>query len=256
MKKVYLDNNILVEIENGKMKLSDFLSISNVCYYYSPSHIEELIEGEYLEKMSVAKRLEVLETISKNHCIEDSYNTPTFTNSNPRQLYKKEKLPYICQIRTLLNNKISNLNVDKNVFVSFLDIKEKEINNIPPNLIFSVINEKLIKSSVGDKQQYIPINIQMFLKLNDAIGRAKFVTLFNLLDFSCWHKDKVNIHSNIARLHDASHAYYAQICDYFVSEDKKMIYKTKAVYSYLGINTQVMRVSAFKELINTKYTKK
>lgn len=51
--------------------------------------------------------------------------------------------------------------------------------------------------------------------------------------------DKPTDHSNIARMHDASHAYFAQLCDVFVSNDKKMRYKTEAVYSYLGVDTRV-----------------
>ena len=81
------------------------------------------------------------------------------------------------------------------------------------------------------------ISINSYLKATDAIGRTVFGTLFNLLDYVCYYKDKQTNHSDIARLYDASHAYCAQLCDYFVSQDKRMRYKTEAVYCYLGIKT-------------------
>ena len=41
---------------------------------------------------------------------------------------------------------------------------------------------------------------------------------------------------------------FAQLCDVFVSEDKRMRFKTEAVYSYLGINTQVVSLKEFKDI--------
>ena len=93
------------------------------------------------------------------------------------------------------------------------------------------------------------ISISGLLLRSEAIGRTVFGTLFNLLDLACYYKDKQTEHSNIARFHDASHAYYAQLCDFFVSE--RMRYKTKAVYSYLGITTSVLSFQEFKTIIET-----
>lgn len=41
-------------------------------------------------------------------------------------------------------------------------------------------------------------------------------------------------------LHDHTHAIYASACDYFISKDRRFIAKTKATYSYLGIETIVI----------------
>lgn len=41
-------------------------------------------------------------------------------------------------------------------------------------------------------------------------------------------------------LHDHTHAIYACACDYFISKDRRFIEKTKATYSYLGIETIVI----------------
>ncbi|EJB4003835.1 hypothetical protein MT216_005137 [Escherichia coli] len=41
-------------------------------------------------------------------------------------------------------------------------------------------------------------------------------------------------------LHDHTHAIYATACDYFICRDKRLLSKTKATYSYLGVKTKVL----------------
>ena len=50
MMKVYLDNNVLVDIEYGKCRVSDFLSKPYVAYYYSDAHLNELLKQLVIQK--------------------------------------------------------------------------------------------------------------------------------------------------------------------------------------------------------------
>lgn len=43
--KVYLDNNVLVDVEAGTYTVSQFLSCKDCEYYYSEAHMDELLEG-------------------------------------------------------------------------------------------------------------------------------------------------------------------------------------------------------------------
>ena len=52
----------------------------------------------------------------------------------------------------------------------------------------------------------------------------------------------------VSRLYDVSHAYNAQLCDYFVTNDKRLRYKTEAVYRFLGVNTLVITPNEFVNL--------
>ena len=52
-------------------------------------------------------------------------------------------------------------------------------------------------------------------------------------------------HSEVAKLYDASHAYFAQICDVLVTDDKRMRAKVKAIYSFLKIDTKVVSPKEF-----------
>lgn len=49
----------------------------------------------------------------------------------------------------------------------------------------------------------------------------------------------------VSRMYDASHAYYAQLCDYFVTNDKRLSYKARAVYAFIGIKTNVITPREF-----------
>ena len=59
-----------------------------------------------------------------------------------------------------------------------------------------------------------------------------------------WGEKKTN-HSDVARLYDSSHAYFAQLCDVLVTNDMKMGMKVKAVYSFLNVKTMVMSANEF-----------
>ena len=234
MKSYYLDNNVLVDIENGTLEISKFLSLRNSIYYFSPSHIEELIEGENTGKLSVDKRLKLIESLASCNCIWSGSTNPNFCKKTPLQLYQDEMNPLLVALRQYLNHYVSNIVFDREKFLKIIDMNSIEISNIHSNDILYWLNDILSK--------YMNITISDYLSFNNASGRTEFITLFNLLDLACYHKDRQTNHSDIARLHDASHAYYAQLCDVFVSNDKKMRYKTKAVYSYLGIRTSVLSI--------------
>ena len=243
MATYYLDNNVFVEIEQGNIDISSFLSNHNSKYYFSPSHIDELIEGERIGKLSVENRLKLIEDLASNNCIMSGFSNPELCVRSPLQVYQDAKTPIVTIIRQLTNHSISNLILDRDEFLNIIRMRKIEVNNIPSQDILIKLNDILLK--------YMNISISGLLLRSEAIGRTVFGTLFNLLDLACYYKDKQTEHSNIARFHDASHAYYAQLCDFFVSEDKRMRYKTKAVYSYLGIATSVLSFQEFKTIIET-----
>ena len=60
--RVYLDNNVLVSIEDNTYGLTDFLSITGAEYYYSNAHIYELLNG--VDKLIPGLRERRLSTIN------------------------------------------------------------------------------------------------------------------------------------------------------------------------------------------------
>lgn len=234
--KVYLDNNIIVGIENGDYESSAFKSKHDAEYFYSAAHIDELIEGEQVPQLSIDKRLSIIDNLAGENHILNGYEDPEFLQKSARELYDfSHSFPQI-MMRDWINSLSANFNPDRDKFLDILKLKKIEVNNIKPCNIISEIDRRL--QEADDPRERI--SVREYLDRSEAVGRSVYCALFNLLDFACFHKDKQTDHSNIARMHDASHAYFAQLCDIFVSDDKKMRYKTEALYAYLGVKTKVM----------------
>ncbi len=114
-------------------------------------------------------------------------------------------------------------------------------NNESPDEVLKLIDERV-------KQKFKDMDLLTYIWATEAYGgKALYHTLFNLIDAANYWGDKKTAHSNVARLYDAAHAYFAQVCDVLVTKDKRMRAKTKAVYSFLGVKTVVMNVDEFLE---------
>lgn len=234
--KVYLDNNVIVGIEEGDYRLYMFTSLPRIEYYYSSAHVEELIEGRDNPKISVERRLATISDLTGTNHILNGYQDPEFFPKSIQETYALACSPLHAILRLCINTATNNFNVDNGRFLEILRLERIEVNNIRTCDIFSEIERRLLEADDPADR----ISVDGYLKRSEAVGRSLYCTLFNLLDFACFYKDKPTSHSNIARMHDASHAYYAQLCDVFVSDDKRMRYKTEAVYHYLGVRTRVM----------------
>ena len=193
----------------------------------------ELSSSRDNPKISVKRRLSTISDLNGTNHILNGYQVPEFFPKYVQEMYALACSPLHAMLREHINTVTNNFNVDNDRFLEILKLKRIEVNNIKPSDIISEIDSRMLEADdPGDR-----ISVMEYLKRSEAIGRSLYCTLFNLLDFACFHKDKQTYHSNIARMHDASHAYYAQLCDVFVSDDKRMRYKTEAVYHYLGVKT-------------------
>lgn len=240
--EVYLDNNIIVDIESRGLSL-DSLFIQNVNYRYSAAHIDEMSEGEN-KGVNVIHRLKTIDRIASSNYI-DGIVQPEFFRKDPHCVYVERKQNVILNItKMIINNSVREFNVDRDRFVGLLDWRKEEVNNIAPKDIMERLNNAMMEK--------LNVDIPLYLKSTEASGITLYHTLFNLLDFACFHKDKKGDHVNIARMYDAFHAYYASICDIFVSRDKRMRYKTMAVYHYLGVKTKVMDLKEYIDYLQEK----
>ena len=58
------------------------------------------------------------------------------------------------------------------------------------------------------------------------------------------------------RLYNANHAYFASICDYFVTDDRNTRNKANCVYKMYGYNTKAISYKDFIETTNMSDTNK
>ena len=76
-------------------------------------------------------------------------------------------------------------------------------------------------------------------------------SLFMNLDLLGFEKDKLSErHGYMSVATDASHCFYASYCDIFVTQDSKTAAKSRAVYKYLKIDTEVFDVKQLEKWIN------
>jgi len=235
--KVYLDNNIIISIEENEIKLSDLKNYfgADVEFVYSYIHIQELLEaGLRFEELKV-KRLETIRKITKSKLINphllDRENEFIFTHQDPELMLGK------VQATQFINDKLKSLTSinDKHHgdrLVKALNIDISRLNNYPIDEVINII-DRAFRSNLN-------IELDMYITLTGLLLHEQICSIVNLLDLIGFWKDKKTSKSNMARLYDASHAYFAAGCQYFVSNDTRCILKTKVAYNILNIGTQII----------------
>ncbi len=236
MVKAYLDNNVYVDIEMGNLHTEQFLSKSDYAYYFSDAHMNELLEAKGNERVSQERRLRLISKIcGRNNILTGGYDKPEIFEKEPIEMYRLCDNPlrkYIAQ----------QVNTDDGLFLKLrrrLGFDSTVFNNESPDRVLEMIDERV-------KQEFEDLDLLTYLGATDAYGgKPLYHTLFNLIDSANYWGDKKTAHSNVARLYDAAHAYFAQVCDVLVTNDKRMRAKTKAVYSFLRVKTRVVSVNEF-----------
>ena len=232
--KAYLDNNVLVDIEVGKYRLEDFLSLANTVYYYSDVHMNELLEAKGNPKVPQEERLELITKLcGQNYICSGAIKEPEFLVKDCREIYKLADNP----LRVLINRVVSNSVEVFDKIREIIGFDSRSFNNVQSGCVLQMIDERM--------REKLGMGLLEYLFRTEAYGRALYGTLMNIVDMANYWKDNQTEHSDVARLCDASHAYSAQICDVLVTGDRKMRAKVKAVYSFLGVKTKVVSVDEF-----------
>jgi len=233
--RVYLDNNIIVSIENQEFDITDLKNHFgiNTEFVYSYIHIQELLEAKNRLEELKENRLETIRRITKNkHIYPDTLNTKCpFFIIEEDPIHVLQKVQAMSIITDELSQLVKNIDRNREKFIQALSIDITRINNYSEEEVIETINKAMLN------------NISLDLKaLIDPMGlflHEQICSIFNILDLIGFWKDKKTERSNMARMYDASHAYFAAGCDIFLSNDRKTVKKSKVAYSLKGINTKV-----------------
>lgn len=100
--------------------------------------------------------------------------------------------------------------------------------------------------------------VEESIKHNKSLEKQKYHHFF-ISAYSCLNLlgiDKENSKKVIfsSFQDDAQHAFYAAHCDYLVSKDEQLLLKAKSLYNLFKIETKVLNIDDFKELIENKNT--
>jgi hypothetical protein len=77
-----------------------------------------------------------------------------------------------------------------------------------------------------------------------------YMQAYHCLDLLGISKDKITRKNNYNNLmNDAMHSYFAQYCDYYVTEDKRALSKSEALYNQFEIQTKTLSVDEFIQIL-------
>jgi hypothetical protein len=247
--KAYLDNNIIVSIEDKEFELDDIkknIDNSISIFAISSAHIQETkeLKGKTIEERQkrILNRLELLDSVSSNNYLEhDWYHKNVyFTKSKSKEVFDR-----IGDNDSATNAMKSFVNLIpefiKKKIRAKLNIDSTRINNIKPSEIIDHLNTKL--PELGTDMTFMEMiekSIQMNPQGKDFGLHNRIGGIFEFLDMLGYWKDSYTEKSNFARLMDARHTFFGAHCDYFISNDKRTRYKARIVYEYYKIKTIVV----------------
>jgi hypothetical protein len=129
--KVYLDNNILISIEEGEINLIELINSFKIKpqFVYSYTHIQELLEANDTESL-IPLRTKTIKDVTNNFYAYPDGTTIGFKNENPDaviQLYQSMKI-----LNEMFRLTVQNFNIDRKWLLNKLSINKIEMNNVDP----------------------------------------------------------------------------------------------------------------------------
>nr|WP_320022222.1 hypothetical protein [uncultured Draconibacterium sp.] len=237
--RVYLDNNILVSIEDKQIELnfSKNKFSDKIEYVYSYAHISELLEANDISGQLTAKRINTISSVTNNCYCYPYGNVIEFKIEEPQFVIDTLKLHN--GFFSNLRNSVKTFNPDREKLITALKIDKKRINNYSTTEVIEQLNS-LLKSET-------PVDFVEMVHLAGTSLHGKIYAVFNFLDFLGYWSDKKNAKSNVARYNDASHVFFASSCDCFVSNDLRARNKAKVAYELFDLKTEIYSFDEFKK---------
>lgn len=258
-KKLYLDFNVLIYLKDSEdinlinsiqnLKEKDYLIV------FSPAHIEEVAVSEkrYNQpREKTDKDLDFISNFTKNNSLRPvTRNNCILFNESPHECYQRV-------IKDYSKNDLAEL-IEKNVLedAHTNPISEpREMNNKKPeDLLQDIKTKKYILQKLVNNQIIEKKHIKKALQWKFKDIKSKFYIFEAYVDMSARYLEKLGFFREKtkkyrSRLHDVSHIIYSAYCDVFVTNDKKLYNKTKAIYSSLNIDTKIYMKDEFIKKYN------
>lgn len=251
----YIDNNVLISIENGDYsidKIKSLFSDPKTRFFYSSAHVfeAEAFPGTSIQTKSafLNNRFQTIrEIFKKNYLFVDPKgNKITHIIEDPKEVYDTITLvpTGIDAMKNFMNlfSKEQKEEVRKS-----LGIETHRLNNYSPSEAIEHLNSKL---TIWQTNLSFLEMIEQGVK-NHPDGKTfglhnRIAGVFELLDMLGYWKDKETGTSNYARLWDSSHTHFASYCDYFVSDDKRTRYKASVAYGIYNKSTKIISAEGEK----------
>ncbi len=266
---VYIDYNICIILYNNKDKVDEFTRIikkNNMNVVYSPAHLEEIAHSDEGERDSY---ITFLNTITNYHEIRPLYeDKPLFLiREDAHDCYGRVVNDYGIVTTSIVENKDYNFIKSERLA---RQINSVRIGNLAPNKIFGdkevvkVVSEIIGRINICREIRGVTENKSGCFRIDTRslfskdckfdVMRCKgyyiiellievLMKILNIIGYGADSEKSIK-HS---ATHDISHAHYATMSNYFISEDRRFRKRVKAIYSFLEVPTKVY---SFEEFIN------
>jgi len=273
VKYFYFDNNIIIDLKNERNEsltsiVSD-LGRGDNRIVFSPAHIEEIagtVKHHEQTTESAHQKLDFLRELTGSYCfLPFPRSNPALIRKNGIYVYKedpvkpfgrvidnyehnylaegyqKQRLEYGEYVED--NEGISSKNVNNTDISGELDLYRKALYRFVISEYKKLKNHPEFKKFVP--RERITINMLRFAALNRFFPMFEMVVekLMEYLEAKRYFPDKSE--NNISSLHDTTHAIYGAYADIFVTNDRRFSEKVKAVYKWLGVETNVLTRKEF-----------
>ncbi len=253
MKTLYLDFNVISYLRSGNHPelTRHFDEVSKrQKVVFSPAHLEDIAVAAKRENTDPAittAEIEFLEKIAGKNALRPLTHD---------KLVNFSETPQECYKRVIDNYALNDLAeaIDAAVLLDAVNYpagSPRHVNNIPPeDVLKHIIYRELIalalfRNGIIEKNECENVLRWQFedIKNRFSLVQSYINISANLLEkIGFYREDKDRARS---RLHDVSHIIYAAYCDIFVSADRKLVKKAKAIYSLLGVSTLVLTDKEF-----------
>lgn len=253
MKKLYLDYNVTSPLRKGlQPQLSAAFNQAKKAQLvvFSPAHLEDIAASamrDGTDPSVIHDEIKFLEEIAGKNALRpiDGYQVVLYAES-PKDCYAR--------VVNLYDRNDLAEQIEADVLADAHDQPAgtpKRMNNIAPaNVLRNIRYREFIACTLAAagiidmKERSEALHWQFEDLKNRFIVFEAYVNLAaNLLEKIGYYREARD--KSRARLHDVTHIIYAAYCDTFVTADKKLAKKAQAIYSLLGICTEVLTEKEF-----------
>lgn len=253
MKRLYLDFNVISYLRSGqKPALTTAFNeaAKALLVVFSPAHLEDIAASAMRDKTQPSitnAEIEFLAKIAGRNALRPvTRDQVVLYDESPQDCYARVVDQY--------DNNDWAERIEATVIADAHDRpagSPKDMNNISHTDILNHIRyrEFIVISLaamevIGRDEQREALSWRFDdLKNRFSVLEAYINIAANLLEKIGYYREAKD--RSRARLHDVSHIIYAAYCDTFVTADRKLAKKAQAIYSLLGICTQVLSDNEF-----------
>lgn len=253
MKKIYFDYNVISYLRSGQDELLnkkyESIAADNMIVF-SPAHLEDIAVSamrDNVEKQIIFEEIEFLSKIAKRNALRPvTRDNVVIYDESPQDCYTRV-------IQHYANNDWAE-KVERDI-IRDANVNPagspREMNNISPEDILNhIVYRELIavwlsNEGIINTDERIASLRWTFADIKNrfSVFEAYVNLTANLLEKIGYYREKED--KSRSRLHDVSHIIYGAYSDLFVSADKKIIKKAKAIFSMLEVPTMALSLNEF-----------